>query len=162
NFKDGSQRARRDTALRDQLGLNTVPGIDAIIRRPVETALPQIIRALDLPGFEVGEIRITMSVTRNGGFGKPHRDDVNSGAMISFLYYFHSEPKQFSGGDLILYDRQEDLDAAELSAATRLVHSDNLLVAFPCYAVHEITRVRSQSPEFCNGRFAIAGFVFRA
>ena len=162
NFRDGSQAQRRDTALRDQLGLSKIPELRDVIEPHIQAILPRMISDLDLPEFEIREIHLSMSLTRNAGFGKPHRDDVNSGAMISFLYYFHSQPKQFTGGDLMLYDRQVDPNAAVISEATRFVHADNLLVAFPCNAVHEITRVECPSPEFGHGRFAIAGFVLRA
>lgn len=159
NHADGSQTNVRDDALRNQRGLIRVPEVWAILEAPVRAALPRIMDALEIPRFEPTRIFCNLAVTQDGGYGKPHRDDVNIGARISFLYYFHSTPKRFTGGDLMLFDRQEDPNGYDLARATRLNHQDNLLAAFPCEAMHEITRVTCPSPDFAHGRFALAGFV---
>lgn len=159
NHLDGSQTGVRADALRSQSGMLKVPEIREIVEDPIRTALPGIIAALGMQPFGIREIRLSLSATRDGGFGKPHRDDINTSARISLLWYFHSNPKGFKSGDLMLYDRLEDPNGWDLTRATRIEHTDNMLIAFPCSAMHEITRVTCPSAEFRDARFAVAGFV---
>lgn len=159
NHLDGSQTGVRADALRSQSGMLKVPAIREIVGAPIRAALPGIVAALGMQPFGIRELRLSLSATRDGGFGKPHRDDINTFARISLLWYFHCNPKGFEGGDLMLYDRLEDPNGWDLSRATRIEHTDNMLVAFPCSAMHEITRVTAASPEFRHARFAVAGFV---
>ena len=162
NHLDGSQSGVRADALRSQSGMLQVPEIREILEAPVRAALPRIVPALGMAPFEIRDIQFSLSATGDGGFGKPHRDDINTSARISLLYYFHSNPKRFEGGDLMLYDRLEDPNGWDLSRSTRLVHTDNTLIAFPCSAMHEITRVSGESGEFRHARFAVAAFVIAA
>ena len=162
NHIDGSQTGVRADALRSQSGMLLVPEIRAILEAPISAALPRIVPALGIEPFEIRDIQLSLSATCDGGFGKPHRDDINTSARISLLYYFHSNPKRFEGGDLMLYDRLEDPNGWDLSRSTRLLHTDNALIAFPCSAMHEITRVTSESGEFRHARFAVAAFVIAA
>lgn len=162
NRLDGTQTGVRADALRSQLGLLKIPEVREILEGPVRAALPDILPALGLEPFEVRDIQMTLSATCDGGFGKPHRDDINTSARISLLYYFHSNPKGFTGGDLMLYDRLEDPNGWDLSRSTLLEHTDNMLIAFPCSAMHEITRVTAMSEGFRHARFAVAGFVIAA
>ena len=159
NHLDGSQTGVRADALRSQSGMLKVPEIREIVEDPIRTALPGIIAALGMQPFAIRELRLSLSATRDGGFGKPHRDDINTSARISLLWYFHDHPKRFEGGDLMLYDRLDDPNGWDLSRSTRIEHTDNMLVAFPCSAMHEITWVTANSAEFRHARFAVAGFV---
>jgi SM-20-related protein len=72
--------------------------------------------------------------------------------IVSAVYYFHKEPKSFSGGALRLHSftpthaegRHVDLEPAQ-----------NSLVVFPSWLPHEVTKVSCPSRAFADYRFAV-------
>jgi SM-20-related protein len=77
--------------------------------------------------------------------------------VLSGVYYFHAEPKAFTGGALRLYaiggqgERYVDIEPTH-----------NSLLMFPSWAPHEVMPVRCPSRRFVDSRFAINCWVHRA
>ena len=108
--------------------------------------------------------RIEMHVTVHlgGGFYKRHRDDLeeeNYLRTLSYVYYFHRQPRPFAGGDLLLYDTDPETNRATAHAFTRIEPRHNSLVVFPSDAYHEITPVECETHDFLDGRFTVNGWV---
>ena len=106
---------------------------------------------------------IELDVTAHpaGGFYRAHRDNSeerNCRRKITFVYYFHREPRRFSGGDLLLYDTDFDAGTASNIAFTRLEPLRNSIVFFPSGCYHEVTPVECATDDFGDGRFTVNGW----
>ncbi len=76
---------------------------------------------------------------REGSFFIPHLDTFTSAnraeqqtdRVVTMVYYFHIQPRRFTGGALALYPfaRGEPI---------LLDPADNRLIAFPSFALHEV------------------------
>lgn len=108
-----------------------------------------------------------MTAHHAGGYYMRHTDNGDStprqaGRRISYVYYFHREPRRFVGGDLLLYDTDYDLQECSTRTYSRLAPTDNTLVLFPSDSYHEITKVAPASGEtlpFGDGRFTVNGWI---
>ena len=102
-------------------------------------------------------IEMAMSAYIGGDFFAKHTDNgarASRARMLSFAYYFHREPRCFSGGALLLHD--SDSDAC---AFTRIEPQHNSIVFFPSSCIHEITAIENSIDDFGGARFAIHGWL---
>ncbi len=92
-----------------------------------------------------------------------HRDaDAESTRELSFVYFFHAEPRQFYGGELRLYDNRRVRGVAHADSSQLLSPRQDMLVIFPSDAPHELLPVRVPSGQFSDSRFTINGWIHRA
>ena len=81
--------------------------------------------------------------------------------LLSAVYYFHRQPKRFSGGQLRIHRSTPDDDPTDLPpvrTAADLVDLEperNSLLVFPSWASHEVLRVDCPSRRFEDHRFAV-------
>ena len=97
-----------------------------------------------------------------GGFYDMHRDNTESrhaSRKLTFVYYFHREPKRFSGGDLLLYDTDLEAGSCSPTAFSRIEPLRNSLVVFPSGYYHEVTPVECATDDFGDGRFTVNGWI---
>lgn len=118
-------------------------------------------------GDDMNKYRVELEVTahRSGDFFVPHRDNGyarSDSRMVSFAYYFHREPKDFSGGDLLLYDTCIAAGDCRLAAFSRIEPTNNSLVFFPSAYYHEVLPVLAKGDAFGNARFTVNGWLHRA
>ena len=104
--------------------------------------------------FPVLDIDAGLAASNDGDFFGPHRDvdAANSTREISYVYYFHREPKAFSGGELRIYEEgswNHDV----------IVPGQNFVVFFPAAAIHEVSVVHCPSRDFADSRFALNGWI---
>jgi SM-20-related protein len=149
----------QDRDVRHQVGLIGNPEVDAIVKPRVVDILPGLLPRLQAPPFPIGDTTLQLVLSHDGHYGKAHADDLDSRIKVTFIYYFHKQPKAFSGGELLFYDT--DLTNRTYNAAryTQINHEDNVLLIFPSPYAHAITPVRCNSEAFEDGRFAVSGFV---
>lgn len=118
-------------------------------------------RAGALPGWPIQPELLQLEVTAygGGGFYGPHIDNhpPNEKRQISFVYYFHLEPKRFKGGALILYDGNPE--GVVKSAFTKLPCLQNSLVLFPSGCLHAVEPVAAQTEALADSRFTINGWL---
>ena len=110
-------------------------------------------------------VELDVTAHRDGGFYGPHRDSgsgYSGSRLVSFVYYFHREPKGFAGGELLLYDTCVATDRYRGTAFSRIEPVNNSLVFFPSDYYHEILPVRAESDAFENARFTVNGWLHRA
>lgn len=152
-----NERVRRARTL-DTLG----PFADTFQKALIEHLEPALKR-LQHPGFPVGHIEMQITASGNGDYFRLHADtDAKSTREISFVYYFHREPRRFSGGELRLY--QSKLIDGRLVPADHpqtLSPRQDMLLLFPSANDHEVLPVRVPSEAFADSRFTINGWIHR-
>jgi Rps23 Pro-64 3,4-dihydroxylase Tpa1-like proline 4-hydroxylase len=136
-----------------------------LIAERVMRFLPRVLDELAWPFFEVRDIEAQITASNDGEFFQVHSDNHHeelNGREITFVYFFHAEPKRFSGGELRLYDsRFENGNEIALPRFRAVVPQQNQVVFFPSHLMHEVTRVRCAMPEFAASRFTLNGWVHR-
>lgn len=123
----------------------------------------QLFAATGTPAFPVERCEIELSVHRDGGFYKPHQDTftgkdregLKSDRVVTVVYYFHTLPRGFSGGEIALYPFRP-------GEPLRVEPRDNRLVAFPSFALHEVLPVSCPGDNFAAARFSINCWLRRA
>ena len=134
-----------------------------IFREKIGECLPEMISALQISRFLPGRIETQIGAYGDGSFFLDHIDTVVHGKadrprMISAIYYFHSTPKKFTGGELRLHPfpfghgDDKPLD---------IVPENNSLLIFPSIAPHEVLPIHASGVEFKDWRFAINCWIHR-
>jgi SM-20-related protein len=130
--------------------------------------LPTILRILQRDAFPLWYIDSQITASNDGDFYRAHRDNGASEPVdiplrqLSFVYYFHSEPKAFSGGLLRFHDlaEGEGEDQGKITVKT-IVPRQNTVVFFHSSCEHEVLPVNCPSREFGNSRFTLNGWLIR-
>ena len=138
---------------------------DARVRRAVgpwflpkvRSAVPEARARLRMEGGGRYDVQTwNMRVYVAGAFYAAHRDDVEN-RQLSFVYFFHREPRRFSGGDLLLYDADAETAHCPFQAFSRIVPVRNSIVFFPSRSWHQVTPVHCDTDDFGSGRFVLNG-----
>jgi Rps23 Pro-64 3,4-dihydroxylase Tpa1-like proline 4-hydroxylase len=131
----------------------------------LQPLLDDLLVLFSIPAMSHKEIEVKMTAHSQGGFFGIHQDGFkdNGGSerYVSWIYYFHSQPKRYAGGDLILFDsnRLRENHRFDDGKYTRYITVDNQLVCFPSCFFHGVTPVELLQPDFECNRFAISGHV---
>ena len=140
--------------------------IDPWFREELDRVVRDVVRHFRVD--DMGKCRVELDVTahRGGGFFAPHRDTgyggYSDGRVISFAYYFHHEPKDFAGGELLLYDTSIATEEYRAAAFSRIEPVNNSLVFFPSGYYHEVLPVHANDDALENARFTVNGWLHRA
>lgn len=143
-----------------------------LLKARLKAMLPEIFRRTGTRPFEVEKIELEIAAHGDGAFFARHIDipagpgrnlyardgDAYRDRILSAVYYFHCEPKAFSGGALRLHrfgggdgpDDRVDIEPVQ-----------NSLVVFPSWAEHEVMRVACPGGAFANRRFAVNAWFCR-
>ena len=130
----------------------------------IRSVLPDVLARLGMPGLDRYGMSMGMRVYLGGGFYRAHADSLSTGhrsRVLSFVYFFHREPRRFSGGDLLLYDTDVDTYAWTCTAFSRIVPLRNSIVFFPSACWHQVCPVQCETDDFGDGRWAVNGHVGR-
>lgn len=129
-------------------------GFAAMLRaRALETA-PMLMQAFGTGLFTPESVEIELAAHGDGALFKPHTDTATGAStarsprQISMVYYLHSQPKRFTGGQLRYY-------AMGQSAFIDIEPGHGLLLAFPSIAPHAVQRVFCPGVPFADWRFAV-------
>jgi Rps23 Pro-64 3,4-dihydroxylase Tpa1-like proline 4-hydroxylase len=127
--------------------------------------LPQIFRALQHSPFDLSSVEAQITATNDGEYFRTHNDNTHNALVtreITYVLFFHREPKAFTGGELRLYDsRFEKGRYVAGRAYTSVTPQQNMVVFFPSYFMHEVVTVRCPSRAFANSRFTLNGWLHR-
>jgi SM-20-related protein len=156
NLADG----RIDPARRNSLSFprdRMLPWRDVMVSRLTDL-LPQLLAETGMERFALHRIELDALAYRDGAFFQRHIDAVIRSTdeqaaderILTAVYYFHREPKGFSGGELRLSSIARDMPTLR-----DIVPERNCLVAFPSWTPHEVLPVRCPSGQFADSRFAI-------
>ncbi|MGV0026091.1 2OG-Fe(II) oxygenase [Phormidesmis priestleyi] len=135
------------------------PDFDWMVKQ-VKLALPKVLPQLGLD-FAIAEIELQLTAHNDGHYYKIHNDNGSSEAatrVLSYVYYFHREPKAFSGGELRLYGATVDYETPSADFCT-IEPLNNRMIFFPSQYLHEVMPVVCPSQAFADGRFTLNGWV---
>ena len=143
--------------------LYDLPGLGDELRERFSAIVPAMTAALGTPLFVPSKLEIELVAHNDGAFFARHIDTTVSqnrpgSRAISAVYYFHRQPRAFSGGVLRLYA----LSGSGAPGSTVDVPPDNdTVVCFPSWYPHEVLKVSCPSGAFADSRFAINCWMHR-
>jgi len=145
--------------------LMDLSGHERMIVDRILTCLPRVLHKWARDPFPISRVEAQVTASNHGDFFGCHSDNGAEEVAtreITFVYFFHREPKQFSGGELRIYDSRRENDNYVPTANYRtIVPEQNQLVLFASGLSHEITPVDCPSGQFADSRFTINGWVHR-
>jgi Rps23 Pro-64 3,4-dihydroxylase Tpa1-like proline 4-hydroxylase len=160
----GGDDAKCDPSRRISLCASDFGPLMAVLRQRVLDVVPTLIADLRVTPFEPCGVELDLVANNDGAFFKRHIDTFLGDArkpsdrVLSVVYYFHAEPKAFSGGALRLYS----FGRTEHECAFADVQPEqNMLVAFPSWVPHEVLPVSCPSGRFSDSRFNANCWVHR-
>lgn len=150
--------SRKGQLSNDRLG----PYLPAF-RAALSAQFEPICRGLGMAPFELATIEIRLAAHTDGDYFKPHRDTLTGAErsltahdrMITAVYYFHRQPKAFSGGELQLHPFGP-------GEALKIEPRSNRLAVFPAFLLHEVLPVSVPSGEFADSRLSVSCWFDRA
>lgn len=91
-----------------------------------------------------------VSYYENSDYYKPHTDNV----FFTMLNYFHTEPKKFTGGEMVLYSCNSDKSAT-------VEVKNNRVILIASATMHEVKEIKSEMTHAFtgDGRYCSATFL---
>lgn len=136
----------------------------ALILPKLQALLPKLWPQLGMNPLLLRNLECQITAHGDGDFFAIHTD--NSPAEIayrrmSYVYYFHREPKQFSGGHLCLYNTllQDGYSKCGQLAAD-IDPPRNGLMIFPTHIYHRVSPIQSASSTLTDQRLTLNGWLF--
>ena len=137
---------------------------DEMLRNKIRQLMPAVCAALKIPSCS-GNIEVQLTSHNDRNFYKVHNDNGSADTahrVLTFVYYFHRQPKAFSGGELRIYDHKVHNGYHYAADSYRTVEpSDNSVVFFASEEMHEVGMVHCESRAFMDSRFTINGWIAR-
>jgi SM-20-related protein len=137
---------------------------DLVLER-IKAVLPQVLQRLGMEEFSIAEVEVQVTASNDGDFFRFHSDNGSDRVLsryLTFVYFFHHEPRQFEGGELRIHDaRLEEGNYVSEGSYQTIVPQQNQIVFFPCELLHEITPVNCPSGRFADSRFTLNGWLRR-
>jgi SM-20-related protein len=131
-----------------------------VVLEKIRGVLPLVLEKLGIEEFPVVHAEAQVTASNDGDFFRAHSDDAQemiASRRVTFVYFFHREPRPFRGGELRLYDSLENVAGGYQS----IVPQQNQIVFFPCSVLHEITPVECPSGAFADSRFTLNGWFHK-
>jgi Rps23 Pro-64 3,4-dihydroxylase Tpa1-like proline 4-hydroxylase len=136
-----------------------------VIADRIQACLPRVLQKLGRDVFLPSQVEAQITASNHGDFCRHHRDNLyedTASRELTFVYFFHREPKAFRGGDLRIYDsRWENGRYVSTGKHQTIVPEQNQIVLFPSSLVHEISPVDCPSQAFADSRFTVNGWFHR-
>jgi hypothetical protein len=153
-----------DERLRRARTLDDLGEFEAQLTDRIKAQLQTVFQRLHMQPFPIGRIEMQLTASGDGDYFRLHRDtDEQDTRALSFVYFFHGEPRRFSGGELRIYpSRVVGGQVRMADHAHTLSPRQDAIVFFPPLNDHEILPVRVPSGQFADSRFTINGWIHRA
>jgi len=157
---------RHDADRRSSASLRSAAGTSwrAPIEARVDALAPSLFADAGVAPFDLRVKELEMVAYNDGGRFKPHIDVLTGAArhargdrVLSGVYYFHREPKHFSGGALRLFAFGVEGDDVFVDVPPE----QNSFVLFPSWVRHEVREVACPSKAFADSRFAVNCWLYR-
>ncbi|HKU28711.1 MAG TPA: 2OG-Fe(II) oxygenase [Candidatus Sulfotelmatobacter sp.] len=154
NYEHRSSRVLMDLGKHQELMLERIKHV-----------LPQVLEKLGMEPFTIAGVEAQVTASNDADFFHFHTDN-GSGAVesryLTFVYFFHREPRAFEGGELRIHDaRLEHEEYVSEGTYQAIIPQQNQIVFFPCELLHEITPVKCASQHFADSRFTLNGWLRR-
>jgi Rps23 Pro-64 3,4-dihydroxylase Tpa1-like proline 4-hydroxylase len=157
-----------DPSYRKSLVLYNLGEYTSMIQDRLLNLLPRVLTTFERESFPISHFDIQLTASNDGDFFKVHQDNSSEDPVdihrreVSFVYYFHTEPKAFTGGQLKLYNSQDgEVQQSKKRTAQTITPQQNTLVLFPSSYDHEVLPVRCPSRKFVSSRFTVNGWIIR-
>jgi SM-20-related protein len=127
-----------------------VPHFEEVIHKHFE----EVCKRLNIEPFKIQRIDFQLTSHNDGEQFRLHKDKstkLTEDRMITFVYYFHSAVKKFTGGELLFPE----------NGRIKVEPVNNTIVFFDPTLTHEVLQVSCPSKKFEDGRFTINGWVNR-
>jgi Rps23 Pro-64 3,4-dihydroxylase Tpa1-like proline 4-hydroxylase len=149
--------------LRKGKTLDKLGDFEWMIAERVKEQLEPTLKQLNHKAFPVGRIEVQATASNDGDYFRLHTDsDSKDTREISFVYFFHGEPRRFSGGELRLYaTRFVNGELLPADHSQTISPRQDTIVFFPSLNEHELLPVRVPSQKFADSRFTINGWIHR-
>jgi len=149
---------------RDSLVLYYSPEFADIILNRVRAVFWKALEKLEIPPFPITHIDAQLTAHNHGHYFRLHNDngsERDETRMLTYVYYFHREPKAFTGGELLLYDTQWQGQYAysKLENVQTIEPLNNRIIFFYSGLMHEVLPVYCSSQQFADSRFTVNGWV---
>ena len=143
--------------------LMDLPEQQEMILARIKSVLPQVLEKLGMREFAIADAEVQITASNDGDFFLCHNDNGSEGVSarhLTFVYFFHREPRRFEGGELRIHDShlENGVYVSDGSYQT-IVPQQNQIVFFPCELMHEITAVKCPSEHFADSRFTLNGWL---
>jgi Rps23 Pro-64 3,4-dihydroxylase Tpa1-like proline 4-hydroxylase len=135
---------------------------EQVILERIRGVLPCVLDRLGIEEFPITRVEAQITASNDGDFFGEHSDDSQetiASRRITFVYFFHREPRQFEGGELRLHDSRGSEGHVSASSCQSIVPQPNQIAFFPCSLLHEITPVECPSRAFADSRFTLNGWL---
>ncbi len=147
---------------RSKVLMDLGPHQDVVLER-IKQVLPAVFRKLGMEERLITKTEFQVTASNDGDFFRMHADNAHeeiASRYLTFVYFFHREPKQFEGGELRIHDsRLQGGSYASAGTYQTIVPQQNQIVFFPCELMHEITPVECPSGAFADSRFTLNGWL---
>ena len=162
----GSDAGRIDDSTRRSVRLALSQDIAGLIEAAIGGVIPDVTAELGIRPFRAGSYEIELVAHGDGGFYHRHIDTFTGSdrsrsgdRLVSFVYYFNSQPKRFSGGELRLYPLPTRVAPAPEPIDVTPEH--DTLVAFSSWMPHEVMPTVCPTKQFKDYRFSINCWVYQ-
>jgi Rps23 Pro-64 3,4-dihydroxylase Tpa1-like proline 4-hydroxylase len=150
--------------VRESLDLPGKCELKELFREHLSGTIPKILARLHVAPFEVGEFEVKIRAYLDGHFFRVHmdcpsNDKAIANRKVSYVYFFHKQPRAYTGGELLLFDTDVDTNMYTTSRFTRVVPDDNSIIIFPSAYWHSVIPVSCPSKQFIDSRFVINGHI---
>ena len=151
-----------DTRFRQARILDDVGALVPMIMPKLQALIPKMWAQLRMAPLALRKIECQISAHGDGDFFLTHTDnglpDI-AHRKVSYVYYLHREPKQFSGGLLRLYSTLLEGGGSVCGKPWKDIDPPhNGLIIFPSHCHHEVTPVQCPSRELADQRLTINGW----
>ena len=160
NFE--SSRTSREQRVDPSARVSTVvydhrlTSVSSMVQEAVASRMHDAVSRLGMDPFAPSGFELQMTSHNDGEFFKRHKDagsDATATRALTYVYYFHREPKGYSGGEIVFFGA----DGSE-----QIVDPANdMMVMFDPRTAHEVRPISCESGEFEDGRFTLNGWLRR-
>jgi SM-20-related protein len=127
--------------------------------------LPDVLAELGMPNFTIQQVESQLTAHNDGNYYKIHNDNGSPDTAtreLTYVYYFHQEPKGFTGGELQIYDTQiQNNHYTQAPTFNTVEPRNNSIVFFLSRYMHEVLPISCPSRAFADSRFTINGWIRR-
>jgi Rps23 Pro-64 3,4-dihydroxylase Tpa1-like proline 4-hydroxylase len=167
-FRPATIMERTDPAVNERLRraktLDALGPFERLFADKLSEVLSPVVARLKRSAFPVGRIEMQVTASGDGDFFRMHRDGGDDSTReISFVYFFHREPRRFSGGELRIFEAERiEGRYVPTDRSQTLSPRQDVIVFFDSRNEHEILPVRVPSRAFGDSRFTLNGWIHRA
>ncbi|MEM1172372.1 MAG: 2OG-Fe(II) oxygenase [Cyanobacteria bacterium P01_H01_bin.35] len=156
--------SNNDSDFRQSKVLHLAPISKTRISQRIKLVLPQVLTKLGQQEFPVARIEAQVTAHNHGHYYQMHNDNGTPEVTkreITYVYYFYQQPKQFSGGELVLYDEKIDNNYyKQANSFKKIAVKNNSIIFFLSRYWHEVLPVNCPSKNFADSRFTINGWIW--